>query len=902
MSLSRIVLKVLMVIVFGAAFLLFGLVLLVNSASEFVRSAYQAKTEAVEAANGGEVENVPAIRFSGMDRLSIFAAKTLTKVLSDEMVDQIAPHAKDVSMADMPIDAVVAKVAPQSRKVKGSYNWLLPHPKDQPVPPINMLVDFRNSRMIGHTLSNVSRGLVTTNMVSKCTISREFIELSAAKFRNVNVFMIPGESMGEYSQPELRLLDDFMHSGGVVIAGGGSELSMDFLKSNGLEFEDCYLENVKREDLVIYPRNYANIKFEMIKERRQLPLATAADWQPILTFATQGKEFLAIGSKSIGKGRLVYYSDVVLFGWSAISHDSSINARFWGGLMDSIAWSCRRVDEQPLEETRIADCKVCNAGGVSIYASEKYRKDAIQYGKELELYLTALQETIGVAFRRPLDRHHWLSGSKEYSLCAGDRVLQEGVSYTTLPALAESQLENVFRACFNHAISHFSVYFIGKEGEYNFRYLWDGEIGRGLMGYLVLQAFEKMGRNQFAQIRGSWSRHQKCERLMEVFDKLQAIDERVFLGFFRQYHSHVKSKDFKRNVDFNQAACIFAETLYKLDKGKGRYKGNPNLAQQEVFSIFTACGIDVEQKDIHMERAGLPKEPWAWEVPDSNIPEARVLTMSGRSLAVKMVGCKFGKRSRSWPDHRDVFVPEPYWISETQITKGQYDAVMTPAKWKKMTDVELALGGMESAADGISLTEAMTFCKILNAANAGVLPDGYEIRLPTEIEWEFARQGRQKNGGGHKDRNVSRESARPYAYLPEDAEHALSRARIQVPKGSVLPMGQVKTKSPNGFGIYDMVGNGWEYVPDRFEFLPAGLDPSKPADALMTMKYEPLETNRVHGAGIKSGYGLRRGGGFLVGEGFGRQLFPLDEKPIPKNATFRIVIGRKLSLLPKEGE
>ena len=84
------------------------------------------------------------------------------------------------------------------------------------------------------------------------------------------------------------------------------------------------------------------------------------------------------------------------------------------------------------------------------------------------------------------------------------------------------------------------------------------------------------------------------------------------------------------------------------------------------------------------------------------------------------------------------------------------------------------------------------------------------FRLPTEAEWEWAAMG----GKDYKWSGTNVESElKDYAWYGGDKTH------------------EVKKKQPNGYGLYDMSGNVWEWCWDRYEnSTPAGgQDPTGPA-------------------------------------------------------------------------
>jgi formylglycine-generating enzyme required for sulfatase activity len=109
----------------------------------------------------------------------------------------------------------------------------------------------------------------------------------------------------------------------------------------------------------------------------------------------------------------------------------------------------------------------------------------------------------------------------------------------------------------------------------------------------------------------------------------------------------------------------------------------------------------------------------------------------------------------------------------------------------------------------VSWNDAAAFCRWLGAK------EGKRYRLPTEAEWEYACRA------GSDTRYTCGDDAaalRDYAWSDE---HANSRSH---------PVGQ---KKPNGFGLFDVHGNAWEWCADRYDprhysSEPSAVDPRGP--------------------------------------------------------------------------
>jgi serine/threonine protein kinase/formylglycine-generating enzyme required for sulfatase activity len=142
--------------------------------------------------------------------------------------------------------------------------------------------------------------------------------------------------------------------------------------------------------------------------------------------------------------------------------------------------------------------------------------------------------------------------------------------------------------------------------------------------------------------------------------------------------------------------------------------------------------------------------------------------------------------------HR-VRLTKGYWMAQTEVTQWAF---------RRVTDGNPSriAGSPYLPVDGVAWDQAMAFCRKLTEVErkVGRLPTGYEYRLPTEAEWEYACRA-----GSDEDFSVPT----PMIW---------SRDR-----GECRPH-EVADSQPNLWGLYDMPGNAMEWCLDAWYEYPTG--------------------------------------------------------------------------------
>ena len=135
-----------------------------------------------------------------------------------------------------------------------------------------------------------------------------------------------------------------------------------------------------------------------------------------------------------------------------------------------------------------------------------------------------------------------------------------------------------------------------------------------------------------------------------------------------------------------------------------------------------------------------------------------------------------------------VEIKNPYYIGKFEVTQRQWQSVMgdNPSVFQeKKLGVSTAAFPVES----VTWEDVREFIKKLNELDSSA-----NYRLPTEFEWEYAARAGESE-------LLSWAATKKVAWIQDTN------------KGSPQKVGQME---PNAWGLYDMLGNVWEWVEDFY--------------------------------------------------------------------------------------
>jgi formylglycine-generating enzyme required for sulfatase activity len=222
------------------------------------------------------------------------------------------------------------------------------------------------------------------------------------------------------------------------------------------------------------------------------------------------------------------------------------------------------------------------------------------------------------------------------------------------------------------------------------------------------------------------------------------------------------------------------------------------LEAERKAEVLRAWASSPEGKDMELDLAGVPLE-MKWVAPGS--------------FLMGSPSSEDGRFSDEGPQTR-VTISKGFWLGRHEVTQAQWQALMgsNPSSFK---DPSLPV-------EKVSWNDAMAFCKKLTEREraAGRLPEGYAYTLPTEARWEYAcRAGTTTALNNGTNLTSTYGACRNLDALGWYHENS---------GGTTHPVGQ---KQPNGWGLYDMHGNVWEWCADWYAGKLPGGSVTDPAGA-----------------------------------------------------------------------
>jgi formylglycine-generating enzyme required for sulfatase activity len=239
----------------------------------------------------------------------------------------------------------------------------------------------------------------------------------------------------------------------------------------------------------------------------------------------------------------------------------------------------------------------------------------------------------------------------------------------------------------------------------------------------------------------------------------------------------------------------------------------------------------------------------------------------------------------------DFDVDYDYWVSRYPVTQAQYILFIkenpdyhvpegNPSyDWDKETRMPKS-DKLNHPVVMISWHDARTYCNWLNSklVNKGLIPDGYEVRLPTEVEWEKAM-----HGGIIINNSVNSFPNRLFPWGNEPLKDHGNLPNIEPILSETTPVGVYPSgKSP--YNILDMAGNAMEWVQTSW----GSTDINRPGFDLLYNPNDGRNSNSV------SGYRILRGGSWLFAESGAQCSCRLDENVRYADVGMRIIVGPKL--------
>ena len=311
-------------------------------------------------------------------------------------------------------------------------------------------------------------------------------------------------------------------------------------------------------------------------------------------------------------------------------------------------------------------------------------------------------------------------------------------------------------------------------------------------------------------------------------------------------------------------------------------------ARQQAIELINAGDLAGAQAFLDLARSlesGTPA-PTAAQ-PSEPAPGTRKVVRVG-AVEVALRWCPPGSFTMGSPSSEDgrfanetqhrVTLTKGFWLGETEVTQGLWKKVMgdNPSYFKSGDDYPV---------ENVSWDMCQRFVEKLNS-QASVA--GFRWALPTEAQWEYAcRAGATTALPNGKDIRILGENNAPalddiawYGGNSSVDWHGVNGYDVsgwseKQYSGSKAGTHPVARKTANEWGLYDMIGNAWEWCADWYGSYPSG------------------EVSDPTGASSGS-YRVRRGGSWAGIASFCRSAYRIGNEPYLRHRA----LGFRVALVP----
>ncbi|WP_421901420.1 formylglycine-generating enzyme family protein [Maridesulfovibrio sp.] len=227
---------------------------------------------------------------------------------------------------------------------------------------------------------------------------------------------------------------------------------------------------------------------------------------------------------------------------------------------------------------------------------------------------------------------------------------------------------------------------------------------------------------------------------------------------------------------------VFIDLKFRLD-GQGREKeklSTSGQAKPSTISLPKGFRLASQRNE--------PKPGTSWSDP-----------VTGMTFVWIPSGCFMmgDKKEAGWETSRHQVCLDGFWMGKYEVTQAEWKKVMgnNPAYFK----------GDRNPVEQVSWNDAKKFIQKFNVMGRG----GFS--LPSEAQWEYAARAGMTGKWYWGDSN---ESICIYANVIDESSLRSNLGVCNDLYKFVAPVGQFK---PNGYGLYDMIGNVWEWCEDTYD-------------------------------------------------------------------------------------